>query len=278
MRLDELTTTEAEDVLSETDVALLPTGSTEQHGPGLPLGTDTFTAEAVVDGIEREDTVILPTIPVGRSDHHRQFPGTLWVEDETFERYIREMTESIASHGVRRVIYVNGHGGNDSALIRAARTVRRNSVAFATPWKWFTANENANPDVWNELFGVNYMGHADHAETSNMMALAPELVHEDALEEVEAEGLDGSDEQSSEPSTEDRLLDTVSEKELVHGAPISAVIDTLDFAETGAWGRPTRASPEAGEELIERAQRELNSLIDWLAAQELDDLLPTDHK
>jgi len=276
MRLNELTTTTAEETLENVDVALLPTGSTEQHGPALPLGTDTFTAEAVVEGIDRSDTVILPSIPIGRSDHHRQFPGTLWVEDETFERYVREVTESIASHGVQRVIYVNGHGGNDGALIRAARNVRREGEAFATPWKWFNANEDAKPDVWKDLFDVDYMGHADHSESSNMLAIAPDLVRTEALEVAEKHGL--SEKEMHEPTDEDGLLNTVYEKELIYGAPINRVIDTVDFAEKGAWGRPTNASAEAGEELIDTAEEELNSLIDWLIAQDMDDLLPSDHK
>jgi len=116
----------------ETDLAVLPVGSTEQHGPHAPLGTDTTTAAAVArEGVDRADqpAVVAPPIPVGVAAEHRQFPGTLWVSENTFRAYVRETCQSLATHGWDRIVVVNGHGGNVPAL----------RSTFPTGWRWVTA-------------------------------------------------------------------------------------------------------------------------------------------
>ena len=250
--LSEHTTTTAADALAEASVGLLPTGSTEQHGPALPLSTDFTTAEALARSLERDDVVVLPTVPVGVSEHHRQFDGTLSVRPETFEWYVEETLSSLAAHGVRRAVVVNGHGGNSGALRRAARSLRRDDVAFAAPWNWW----EAVPDVLDEEFDETG-GHADAAESSVMLHLAGEHVREDALADAEAGASDawGRD---------------------VHGANVG--FDTADFSESGAVGAPTQASPEAGERIVAAASDQLDALVDWLAGREYEALRPEPHR
>ncbi|KTG09701.1 creatininase [Haloprofundus marisrubri] len=251
--LAEETTTTASDAFRDTSVAVLPTGSVEQHGPALPLGTDFLAAETVARTVDRDDTVVLPTVPVGVSDHHRQFSGTLWTDPTTFENYVADIAASIASHGVKKVVVVNGHGGNVDALSRAARRLRADEVAFVAPWNWWSNLD----DLTKELFGTPGIGHADAIETSMVYAIDDELVREGALEAAEA----GASE---------------SWGRSVHGAEIG--FDTADFSESGAVGEPTKGSKEAGDRLLEQAASELDSLLDWLAAQPFSDLLPEDHR
>lgn len=251
--LAERTTTTAKDDLADAEVAILPTGSTEQHGPALPLGTDFVAAEALAHTTaDRDDAVILPTIPVGVSEHHRQFDGTLWTDPDTFERYVGDILASIASHGVHKAVVVNGHGGNSDALDRAARALRNDGAAFVTPWNWW----NSVTDEIDDLFD-GFPGHADEVESSMLLEVAEDLVRESALEEAE----DGASESWG--------LD-------VHGANVG--FDTIDFTESGAVGEPTAASREAGERLFDAASKELDSLVDWLAEQDLDDLSVRAHK
>lgn len=252
MHLAEHTTTTAADALADAEVVLFPTGSTEQHGPALPLGMDHVAARALARSVDREDAVVLPTLPVGVSEHHRQFHGTLWVTDRTFERFVRETLSSVASHGVRKAVVVNGHGGNDAAIRRAARSLRQDGTAFAAPWNWWESVD----DLTEELFEEGG-GHADAAETSVLWHVAGDLVREDALEEAAAGASD-------------------SWGKRVHGASVG--VDTLDFSESGAVGDPTQASPEAGQRLFERASAELDALVDWLADREFETLLPPEHK
>ena len=251
--LYEETTTTAAEALAEAEVALLPTGSTEQHGPALPLGTDFLAAEALAyTAADRPDATVLPTIPVGVSEHHRQFDGTLWTDPETFERYVGDVLASIASHGVRRAVIVNGHGGNADALARTARNLRGEGVAFAVPWNWW---ESVGDEI-EELLG-GFGGHADEVESSVMLSVAADLVRTAAFEEAEEQGAESWGRE-------------------VHGANVG--FDTVDFTESGAVGRPTKASREAGDELFDAASDELHALIDWLADRDLDDLSARPHK
>lgn len=251
--LAEHTTTTAAEALADAEVAVLPTGSTEQHGPALPLGTDFMAAEALAHSTaEREDVVVLPTIPVGVSDHHRQFHGTLSTSPETFEAYVADIVESVASHGVRKVVVVNGHGGNSDALQRAARGLRADETAFAAPWNWW----DSVAELVDELFG-GFPGHADEVETSMMLEVAGSLVREAALEAAEEGASD-------------------SWGRVVHGANVG--FDTADFTETGAVGSPTEGSAEAGRKLFETASEELDALVTWLVEQDFADLLPHEHR
>ncbi|WP_439025545.1 creatininase family protein [Haloarchaeobius sp. DT45] len=254
MHLARHTTTTLRARLDSAEVALLPTGSVEQHGPALPLGTDFMAAEAVADAVaDRDDVVCLPTLPVGVSEHHRQFDGTLWTDPGTFEDYVTDVLSSMASHGVRKAVVVNGHGGNTDAITRAARRLRQDETAFAAPWNWWSNLEGLDA----ELFGQAGIGHADEVETSMVMHIRGELVREENLEAAE----DGAAE---------------SWGKSVHGANVG--FDTADFSESGAVGHPTSGSPGAGKQLFEKATDELDALVDWLAAHEFEALLPEAHR
>lgn len=251
--LAEQTTTAAAEAIEDAAVAVVPTGSTEQHGPALALGMDHLAAEAFArTATDRSDAVVLPTVPVGVSDHHRQFDGTLSVSEATFERYVRETIESLTDHGVRKAVVVNGHGGNTTALRRAARTMREDRTAFVPPWNWWESVE----DLADELFEEGG-GHADAAESSLLWHLHEDLVDPDALEAAEA----GASEAWGES---------------VHGAAVG--FDTIDFSESGAVGRPTQADPEKGRRLFEAARDELHALLDWLVDRPVADCWPRDHR
>jgi creatinine amidohydrolase len=237
---------------TDAEVAILPTGSTEQHGPALPLGTDFLVAESIAEHLDRSDAVVLPTIPVGVSEHHRQFDGTLWVSEETFERYVRETLASMANHGICKSVVVNGHGGNSAALHRAARQLRQDETVFAAPWNWW----NSLDELEEKLFEEDG-GHADAMETSMVYRVDDELVRSEALDAAEEDASD-------------------SWGRSVHGAEIG--FDTIDFSESGATGTPTEGTREKGDQLFEKALSELDALVDWLTAQSFGDLLPREHQ
>jgi creatinine amidohydrolase len=251
--LAEHTTTTFADRIEAASVALLPTGAIEQHGPALPLGTDLFAAEAVASGVDREDVLLLPSVPVGVSQHHQQFHGTLWTDPATFAAYVGDIVESLASHGLRKVVVVNGHGGNDDALERAARGLRERETAFVVPWNWWANLQQ----LFAALFDTHALGHADAAETSLLSAIRPDLVREDALEAAQV----GASEQWGRDV-----------------ASTNVDFDAAASSESGAVGEPTRASADAGEQLYEQAVADLEALLDWLAGREFSDLLPPGHR
>lgn len=251
--LADCSTTDAAARLADAAVALLPTGATEQHGPHLPLGTDTRAALGVLERLERDDVVVLPPLAVGVSDHHRQFSGTLSVSSETFAAYVREVVESLAVHGVQKVVVVNGHGGNDDALRRVARRLRQEETAFVVPWNWWS---NLG-DEHEALFGRDHVGHAGAAETSVISALAPALVDSDAFVEADAGAGDVWG---------------------VHVAGAMVLDDAADFSENGVVGVPSDGNAEAGARLLDAASADLDALCDWLTSREFASLLPAGHR
>jgi creatinine amidohydrolase len=255
MHLAESTWTDADAV--ETDLALLPVGSTEQHGPHAPLGTDALTAEAVAaagaDASDRE-VVVAPTIPVGVAAEHRRFAGTLWVSPDTFREYVGETIDSLAAHGWDRVVVVNGHGGNVAPLREVCAGRTRETDAYAVPFTWFDAvSLDADEDGDSEEEGPPVdlseiaMGHGGAVETSLVRALAPELVDEDRLADASAGAADGWGE--------------------FHES-VNLAYDTDEFSENGTVGDPAASDPELGRWLRDRAAEKLASLLDRVATRE----------
>ncbi|MFB6086173.1 MAG: creatininase family protein [Halodesulfurarchaeum sp.] len=219
-----------------TDLALLPVGSTEQHGPHDPLGTDYLAAEMVArETAERTETevVVAPSVPVGISEEHRQFTGTLWVSPNTFRSYVREVAESLLHHGWNRIVLVNGHGGNVPALGEVAANLARHHDAVVVPFTWFDAVEASFE-----------MGHAGPVETSFLLHTRPELVHEDRFEAARDGGMD-------------RWGEWVAGLNLAH--------DAAEFTENGTVGDPTEATAEEGERLLEGAVTALDALLEAIA-------------
>ncbi len=222
----------------ETDLAVLPVGSTEQHGPHAPLGTDTIAAEAVAKaGVDRfsGEVVQAPTVPVGIAEEHRYFSGTMWVSPDTFRAYVRESVASLAAHGFDRVVLVNGHGGNVPALGEVAATISRHDEAYAVPFTWFDAIDTDVP-----------MGHGGPLETALIRHLDPELIRDEQLEAAREEGADGWGE-------------WVSATNLAH--------DSAEFSKNGVVGDPTAGDAELGEVLLERSGEALSTLLEAVSVR-----------
>ena len=254
MHLADSTWTDAD--AAGTALAVLPVGSTEQHGPHAPLGTDTLNAVAVAEaGIDVFDgeVVVAPAIPVGVSEEHRQFTGTLWVSEPTFRAYVRETVASLASHGFDRVVIVNGHGGNISALGEVAGTIVRHDDAFAVPFTWFDAIGEHRRD----------MGHAGPVETALLRHTHPTLVREDRIE-------------AAREGASDRWGEWVS--------GVNLAFDSAEFTANGVVGDPgrvddgERSSEEGaggetdavrGEELLDLAAGALAELLGAVAERDV---------
>lgn len=223
MHLSEVTWTDVRD--ADADIALLPVGSTEQHGPHAPLGTDALHAETVADaGAKRyeEAVVVAPTVSVGVAEEHRAFAGTLWVSPDTFRAYVRDVVDSLAHHGLDRVVIVNGHGGNAPALDEVTATISRHDDAYAVPFTWFEAVGDHG----------SQMGHGGPLETALLRATHPDLVQEGRI--------DGAREGAG-----DGWGDWVSGTNLAH--------DSDEFTESGVVGDPGDGDAALGEELLDLA-------------------------
>ena len=118
-RLDWMTTVEAGEAMRRAKVALIPVGATEQHGPNLVCGVDWRIAEEIANRVAATVdpiVVVVPPLPFGLSGHHLGFPGTLHVSAATFTAVCRDVAKSLTRHGIDKVVFVNGHRGNENIL------------------------------------------------------------------------------------------------------------------------------------------------------------------
>ena len=182
-----LTAPEIRAVAANADaMVLLPVGSLEQHGPHLPTITDTASASAVaVRAAEliagAPPVLVLPGLWTGMSEHHLPFGGTISLNFEEFRGVLRGVVRSLRAVGFRRLLIVNGHGGNIDPLSVAARELAHEfamPVVACTPW--FVAAE----PVAAILTTAKTALHACEGETSLMLAIAPDIVRADKLDEA----------------------------------------------------------------------------------------------
>jgi creatinine amidohydrolase len=159
--------------LEAPTTVLVPVGSCEQHGPHLPIGTDTMIAVALAEraAARTPGCVVAPPLAITASGEHQGFAGTLSIGTEVLTAVVVELARSAA--WADRVVFVNAHGGNADALRAAAATFARERRA-ATVW-------------WPDVRGLAHLDdphgdlHAGHLETSIMLVIHPELVHADRM-------------------------------------------------------------------------------------------------
>jgi creatinine amidohydrolase len=157
-------------------LVVLPIGAVEQHGPHLPTGTDAFIVQAIVEAAVRQaapdaprDLVLAPTVRFGASDHHFPFGATLSLTVETLTQVLLDLARSVAVAGGRRMLIVNGHGGNRGACHAAAAAAASRhglSVGHLDYWQLLTGRGGGTP----------IPGHAGAFETSMVEHLRPALV------------------------------------------------------------------------------------------------------
>jgi creatinine amidohydrolase len=179
--MGEMTWPELREAVREGRIAVMPAGIIEQHGPHLPLNTDIFLAEQIaIRAATRhpDKVVVVPPIVHGHSPHHMDFPGTLTVDPQHMINYVLDVCLSLAHHGFKKILIVNGHGSNAPVLDLVARqTIVRTNGAVACA-SIFYMNSAEYERACNELFPemAGQAGHADDIETSTYMGLRPELV------------------------------------------------------------------------------------------------------
>ena len=105
-------------------VVILNVSATEDHGPHMPLDTDTVLGMAVAEGVALaapDEVFVMPPVPYGFNEHHKDFPGVIWIQPETLIAFVTDVTKSLAHHGFRRILLLNSHGSNHPCLDLAAR-------------------------------------------------------------------------------------------------------------------------------------------------------------
>ncbi len=250
--LGELNWPEAEQRFQEVDVALLPVGAIEQHGPHLPLDTDAYDADHLARRVAAACTdpkpLVLPLVPYGASYHHQEFSGTLSVSPETLSQFVYEIGMSAARHGVLKLVIINGHGGNGPALHLAAQRINRDAHIFTC----VDTGETSDTDVAKLVETPNDV-HAGEIETSTSLAIRPELVRMDRTEKMV-------------PSFSSRYLDFSSKRS------IGWYAHTEKITPSGVMGDPTKANREKGEKIWEVMTARLVELVEHLKGLSLEEI------
>jgi creatinine amidohydrolase len=191
--LHELTREEARAYAQDT-LIILPTGAIEQHGPHLAVGTDFLTIDYIARASATEaakeiPVLVAPSLPYGSSHHHLPFGGTISLRTETYYRVVYDLAESLIVGGFRRIFILNGHGGNNELIQLAARDLAlKHPAHLAAASYWALA--------WDELIreeahlAGRLPGHAGAFETSQMLAIHPELVRDSRPHRADAAGSD----------------------------------------------------------------------------------------
>ena len=176
MRLIEMTWPDVEEYLSRDRRIIVPVGSTEQHGPRAPLGTDHRIVHALARELaQRTGVITAPTLPLGMSVHHMEFPGTMTLNPSTMILMLKDVFWSLDRHGFRGIMLLNGHGGNrgvlNAALSEITNQLRSLRVKFVCWWE-----PDGVHDMIKEIFGEQDGHHSTPSEISLMMHYYPDAV------------------------------------------------------------------------------------------------------
>ena len=220
--------------LTDRSILLQPLGAIEQHGPHLPLSTDSVVADAVADAVvarcgDHLDVWLLPTLQYTKSNEHAWSPGTVWLSATTLLAVLDDIGRCVATTAARKLVFLNGHGGN-SALVNVANRELRLRHGLQT----FLAHPGVPVDQGGSAPAVELgMGvHGGLEETSLMLHLAPHLVDMTHAARRIPEAL-------------------AANRHVRFGGRVSFGWLSNDFSDDGVIGDPTGATAARGAELFE---------------------------
>ena len=253
MRLINATTRDI-DALDRSLPVVVPFAAIEQHGPHLPIGTDTFITDGILRRAEEhssEPFLVLPVAAYGSSAHHMPFCGTVTLASRTFLDVARDLVASFVEHGFTRFVLFNGHGGNQAHLNVAVQECRLQyrqiRIVHATYWNCaaeaFASIRESSPGG---------MGHACEMETSVMLALHPDLVRMDLAE--------------ASPLRRRCDLDAA---DMLDSGSVGQFRFWPEMSTSGVLGDPTTASAAKGEQFLDAAARGLLTVLTELGDDRL---------
>lgn len=230
--------------LKNIGVVIIPTGSTEQHGPHLPVSHDMRACLYIVRKAAEElypKVLITPPVAIGYSWHHFDFPGTLSLRAETFINVLIDICKSLKMNGVKKIAIINGHGGNEPLISIAARRVRDELglKIIASSYWYFSKKEEIN----EVLETKGWVGHACEYETSMGMVIYPEWFKDHEVPKLER----------------------FQNPRYILYRPIPSMLDYSPYGvgmnPEGLTGDPSPATPEKGRKLIDLALKGLVEVL-----------------
>jgi creatinine amidohydrolase len=254
-RYNRLTWEEMNEAIANQKVVILPTGSTEQHGRHLPIETDAFLVETVCLEVGKripEQVLVLPTISYGLNMHHIDFPGTIHIEPETFIAFCLNITKSVAYHGFKKILIVNGHGSNGPLVDLTARKTVLATESICGAVSYFALAVEA----FKQVRDTEVIAHSDEFETSLYLYLAPERVR---MERAVA----GND-----------VMGKYVSSDSTSNYPVRFSDFWGRWTKSGVHGDPTTATAEKGKVIFEAAISGLINVVNewrnWPIAERSD--------
>ena len=235
--LTAMTWKEVEEALQTVKFAIIPIGAHEQHGPHMVESCDAVLAERMAKKLGERMfpyALVTPTINMGVSPHHLNFPGTISLQPTTLIAILKDVISSLKHHGVKKFLLLNSHGGNQSTLNVASMIITEElNVEVYYAKTTASAKEAIKEHVKSPLFG-----HSCEREVSEALYLAPELVRPEQLEkgDIQVEG---------------------RWKQLRPGKAIQGFYYYEEMTKNGCIGDGTKASWEIGRQIVEESLDQL---------------------
>ncbi|CAN5695654.1 creatininase family protein [soil metagenome] len=259
-QFDELTWPEVNEAVAMGKIPIIPTGAVEQHGHHLPLKVDHLCATAVATEAARlrpELSLVLPPVSYGYVHHVMDFPGSINIHFEHFIQYVLDICKSLAYHGFKKMIIVNGHGSNHPLCELVARRLvveTDATCAFCSWWQMLRVNPEFEAK-WRESVFPGGCAHACELETSMLMHLSPESVRMDKIK--------------NELSKTNELGSKYTWTDLFASGPMGLVEWTSQYTDSGVIGEAEKATAAKGKMCLEEAGRNLATFVAEYQARQM---------
>lgn len=253
-RYEKLTWPEINDAVELGKVCVVPCGAVEQHGPHLPLDVDLVCPTEIARGAGRqlpEKMLVLPTVAYGYTGHVMDFPGTINNDYQHFMQHVLDITKSLAYHGFKKIVLLNGHGSNMPNLDLVARRTCLETDAecvLSGWWRLLEVDKEFLPR-WRESKFPGGCSHAGELETSLYLFLDGDNVRRD---QINSGTISFNDENSP-----------FQWVDLFGQGPATVVSWTSSYSETGVLGDAELASAEKGKQAYDEAIKQLALFVTW---------------
>ena len=253
-RYEKLTWPEINDAVDLGKVCIVPCGAVEQHGPHLPLDVDIVCPTEIARGAGRQipdKMLVLPTVCYGYTGHVMDFPGTINHHYQHFIEQVLDITKSLAYHGFKKILLLNGHGSNMPNLDLVARRTNLETDAeciLCGWWNLLTVDKKFLPR-WRQSKFPGGCAHACELETSLYLYLDGENVRQHRIKS----GVINFNEEESPFNWVD----------LFAAGPATLISWTSSYSETGVLGDAELASAEKGKQAYKEAVKQLARFISW---------------
>jgi len=260
-RYEKLTWPEINDAVDLGKVCILPCGAVEQHGHHLPLDVDLVCPTGIALGAGQlvpDKVLILPTVCYGYTGHVMDFPGTINSNYTTFMEHVLDITKSLAYHGFKKIMLLNGHGSNMPNLDLVARRTNLETDAeciLGAWWNLLTVDKDFLPG-WRESEFPGGCAHACELETSLYLYLDGDNVRKDRIK--------------SDVISFNKEKSPFNWVDLFGSGPATIVSWTSSYSGTGVLGDAELATPEKGRQAYEEAVKQLARFVTWFKARPKD--------